>query len=206
MLQGAHFVAKWCRSFIRPESLKHQSTNIGWISKWTCSARIPRNQKIMFAFGKGYHWDQRFKEMMREVGWVHCSDTFQSIYFTKDTGLLLTLYVDDMVLSGPADQHKPFWDKVKKRIEIEDPTPVDRILGRNHKLIQTEHGTAMQFSMEDCAENACKAYEELSGCTLKTASTPFRRFIGRQWLRNAWSDGRRRIKNTDEDFLECETG
>ena len=27
--------------------------------------------------------------------------------------------------------------------------------------------------MEDFAENACKAYDELSGCTLKKASTPF---------------------------------
>ena len=77
------------------------------------------------------------------------------------------------MLSGPINQHKPFWDKGKKHIEIEDPTPVDRVLGRNHKFIQTEHGTTMQFGMKDFAEDACKAYEELSGCTLKTASTPF---------------------------------
>jgi hypothetical protein len=44
-----------------------------------------------------YHWDQRFKEMMREIGSVHCSDTFQSTYLMKDNGLVLTLYVDDMV-------------------------------------------------------------------------------------------------------------
>ena len=31
----------------------------------------------------------------------------------------------------------------------------------------------MQFGMKDFAENARKAYEELSVCTLKTASTPF---------------------------------
>ena len=43
---------------------------------------------------------------------------------------------------------------------------MDRILGK-----MTD--TAMQFSVEDFAENVCKAYEELSGCTLKTVSTPF---------------------------------
>ena len=69
-------------------------------------------------------------------------------------------------ITRPNKSHKPFWDKVKKHIEIEDPTPVDRILGK-----MTD--TAMQFSVEDFAENVCKAYEELSGCTLKTASTPF---------------------------------
>ena len=121
----------------------------------------------------GYHWDQRFKQMMKEIDSIHCSDTFQSTYFMKDTGLLLTLYVDDMILSGPENQHKLFWDKVKQHIEIEDPTPVDRILGRNRKVTKNQNGTTMQFSMSDFAENACKAYEELSGCKLKTASTPF---------------------------------
>ena len=61
----------------------------------------------------GYHWDQRFKEMMREIGSIHCADTFQSTYFIKESGLLLTLYVDDMVLSGPENQHKSFWESSK---------------------------------------------------------------------------------------------
>ena len=121
----------------------------------------------------GYHWDQRFKQMMKEIGSIHCSDTFQSTYFMKDTGLLLTLYVDDMILSGPENQCKLFWDKVKQHTEVENPAPVDRILGRNHKVNRNQNGTTMQFSMSDFAENACKAYEELSGCKLKTASTPF---------------------------------
>ena len=108
---------------------------------------------------------------MKETGSIHCSDIIQSTYFIKDTGLLLTLYVEYMILSGPESQHKLFWDKVKQHIEIEDPTPVDRILGRNHKVIKDQHGTTMQFSMSDFAENACKAYEELSGCTLKPAKT-----------------------------------
>ena len=30
----------------------------------------------------------------------------------------------------------------------------------------------MQFGIEDLAETACKAYEEMSGCMLKLASTP----------------------------------
>jgi hypothetical protein len=31
----------------------------------------------------------------------------------------------------------------------------------------------MQYDMTDFAENACKAYEELSGCTLQKAATPY---------------------------------
>ena len=35
----------------------------------------------------GYHWDQRFKKIMKEMGATHCADTFQSTYFFKDSGL-----------------------------------------------------------------------------------------------------------------------
>ena len=111
--------------------------------------------------------------MMREIGSIHCTDTFQSTYFIRESGLLLTLYIDDMVVSGPENQHKSFWEKVQKQIEIEEPSPVDRILGRHHKISRDKHGSTMQYDMTDFAENACKAYEELSGCTLKKAATPY---------------------------------
>ena len=46
----------------------------------------------------GFHWDQRFKEIMGSLGAVHCADTFQSTYYMKSTKLMLTLYVDDILL------------------------------------------------------------------------------------------------------------
>ena len=91
----------------------------------------------------GYHWDQRFKEMMREIGSIHCADIFQSIYFIKELGLLLILYNDNMVLSGPESQHNFFWEKIQKHSKIEEPTPLDHILGRYHKISKDEYGTAM---------------------------------------------------------------
>ena len=110
----------------------------------------------------GYHWDQRFKKVMAEMGATHCADTFQSTYYFKDSGLLLTLYVDDMVLSGPTVAHDPFWQQVRKFIEIEEPAPVSRVLGRNHKMVEDEHGKRMLFDMSDFAKNACASYENLS--------------------------------------------
>ena len=49
----------------------------------------------------GYHWDQRFKQIMKDLVAIHCADTFQSTYFMRDTGLLLTLYVDDQKANAP---------------------------------------------------------------------------------------------------------
>lgn len=64
---------------------------------------------------------------MSELGATHCADTFQSTYYMKDSGLLLTLYVDDMILSGPSKAHASFWQKIQKFIEIEEPKPVSRV-------------------------------------------------------------------------------
>ena len=86
---------------------------------------------------------------------------------------MLTLYVDDILLSGPQENHKQFWEMIQKHIEIEDPTPVDRVLGRRHIIKRDENGASMKFDMSDFAKNACATYEELSGCTLKSASTPY---------------------------------
>ena len=50
----------------------------------------------------GFHWHERFKQVMREMGGEH-SELFQSSFWFAKTRQLLTLYVDDIVLSGPKD-------------------------------------------------------------------------------------------------------
>ena len=60
-----------------------------------------------------------------------------------------------------------------KHIEIEDLSPVDRVLGRRNIITRDEHGASMMLDMSDFAANACIAYEESSGCVLKRAATPY---------------------------------
>ena len=55
----------------------------------------------------------------------------QSNYIFEN-GLLLTLYVDDVLLSGPESLHSAFWEELQKHIAIEEPAPVDRCLGRKN--------------------------------------------------------------------------
>ena len=81
--------------------------------------------------------------------------------------------MDDILLSGPKESHQKFWEMLQKHSEIEDPTPVGRVFGRRHIITRDEHGASMKLDMSDFAANACTAYEELSGCVLKKASTPY---------------------------------
>ena len=61
---------------------------------------------------------------------------------------MLTVYVDDLLCSGPVAWHAKFWkmptDKRIGGINIDDPEPLDRFLGRKHVVLQStpkKHGT-----------------------------------------------------------------
>ena len=48
--------------------------------------------------------------------------------------MLLTIYVDDLLLSGPEANHEAFWIEIGKDVNIEPPEDLDRYLGRYHKF------------------------------------------------------------------------
>ena len=45
----------------------------------------------------------------------------------------MSVYVDDLMLSGPEGEHDKLWQKLRSAgIKLDDPEPVDRFLGRTH--------------------------------------------------------------------------
>ena len=59
-----------------------------------------------------------------------------STFWFPSTRLMLTVYVDDLMLGGPEAEHAPFWEKLMKRVKLDDPEPVTRFLGRYHELTE----------------------------------------------------------------------
>ena len=46
---------------------------------------------------------------------------------------MLTVYVDDLLLSGPEKEHQATWEKIKSAdIKLGDVEPLNRFLGRMH--------------------------------------------------------------------------
>ncbi len=58
----------------------------------------------------------------------------QSTFFFPSSKLLLTVYVDDFVLSGPESAHDPFWAELSKHVKLEEISGLGRFLGRYHEL------------------------------------------------------------------------
>ena len=53
-------------------------------------------------------------------------------WFAAPLKLFLIVYVDDLLLSGPADKHAAFWDELGSKVNIEPAEDLDRYLGRHH--------------------------------------------------------------------------
>ena len=85
----------------------------------------------------------------------------------------MTLYVNDMLLSGPQEAHEGFWKAPARHLEFDEHIPVDRILGRKHEVNRNEEGATIRCSLADFAKSSCEAYEALSKQKLTKASTPY---------------------------------
>lgn len=91
-----------------------------------------------------------------------------SCYYFERLGLTMSVYVDDLTLSGPQQNHSPFWATLRQSIDLEDPAPLTKVLGRNH--VNLHDGLALVSA--DFAKQCVALYEELAGRKVKLARTP----------------------------------
>ena len=154
-----------------------------WKTKYT--KPLVLLQKSLYGHPEaGAHWEAHLEKVLKELGAQKVHE-FCSMFWFPSTRLLLTVYVDDLTLSGPEGEHQRFWKQLCKRIDLEPPTEIGRILGRTHEkvripgsLLRNSPGThlvdTLVFNMSDYALQCCELYESLPGAKrLKPASTPF---------------------------------
>ena len=131
----------------------------------------PLNKSLYGHPESGFHWDARFREVMTLMGGK--ADVDNQSNWTFENGLLLTLYVDGILLSGPEKLHDEFWKKLQSHLEIEDPTDVDRCLGRKHVFERNGDVTDVYFDMSDFVKSARQMYENMTNKPLKGAPSPY---------------------------------
>jgi hypothetical protein len=79
----------------------------------------------------GAHWERHLEKIVREMGGDRVP-SHPSLFFFPEKKLLLTIYVDDLLLAGPEESHAAFWATLEKKVNIEPPEDLDRYLGRYH--------------------------------------------------------------------------
>jgi len=124
----------------------------------------------------GGHWEAHLTEAIVARGGIAVAG-HPSTFWLPDSKLVLTVYVDDLLLSGPAAAHDAFWKSLRtgdKPIAIEDPEPLDRFLGRGHEEISSPSGVDLAFAMGDYCQDAVNMYSAVTGVTkFKNVPTPF---------------------------------
>ena len=81
----------------------------------------------------GGHWEQHLAKVVVALG-GHPVPNHPSCFWFPLTKLLLIIYVDDLLLSGPAEAHEEFWTSLAKDVNLDPPEPLERYLGRHHHV------------------------------------------------------------------------
>ena len=102
--------------------------------------------------------------LSKELGGVEMPEQPSCFHFPS-TSLALSVYVDDLTLSGPQKIHSKFWSTLQKHVQLEDPAELSKVLGRNH--VSCDQGLALHFAKQ-CVE----LYKQLSGKKVKHFRTP----------------------------------
>ena len=148
-----------------------------WPPGWKGKYKRPMVRLIKALYGhpeSGAHWQTHLESIIKDVFEGVAVDAHPSSYWIPKSKLLLTVYVDDLMLSGPEGEHAGFWSELEKHVDIEDVTGLDRFLGRHHELVEVSSVRGVRYDMSAYAEQSVELYCKLSGVTsLRKASTPF---------------------------------
>ena len=82
----------------------------------------------------GGHWEKHLTKTITFLGGKPIENHPSSFWFA-DLKILLTVYVDDLLASGPTENLPTLWDKLANcefPIHLGEPEEVNRFLGRNH--------------------------------------------------------------------------
>lgn len=89
--------------------------------RWTENTPFQFRRSIDARHAKSVLWSNKFEKHRSAFRPVVAAN---NAVLEPDTGLLLSTYVDDLTLSGPSEQHKPFWDELTALVNVEPPEPI----------------------------------------------------------------------------------
>jgi hypothetical protein len=125
-------------------------------------------------------WERHLTKALKQIGFIPI-ESHPSCFWHHEWHLMLTAYVDDLLLSGPTNQHECCWKELRKLVNLEDPTPLGRFLGCDHEMFDGKDPKepsapvkGIRFCMKDYTTQAVEKYQTLAGAKpLKAAATPF---------------------------------
>ena len=122
----------------------------------------------------GALWEKHLKKILTELGWAPL-DSHPGFWVHIETGALLAVYVDDLLLGAPADKEKRLWDDLASRVGFGDPPePIAKFLGAHHRVTRDKDLVSYTCQMKDFLLDAAEKFMEETGVKhLAAARTPY---------------------------------
>lgn len=140
---------------------------------------VVRLIKALYGHPDGTMWEQHCDKRVRELGFVPVGEGWPSMYFHSKMKLLLDIYVDDLKMSGPAENLAKGWELPRTKLNIEPETDLGLYLGcvlskGKAKLYDGTEVTAMTYDMEGLLRQSVDKYLDIVGkdTKLKKVSSP----------------------------------
>ena len=90
----------------------------------------------------GGHWERHLQSSLLQCGARPVRNHPSSFWFAEEK-LLLTVYVDDLLMSGPSHQHDKVGVRIMKVVKLDPPEPLDVFLGCKCGLQRSSPATAL---------------------------------------------------------------
>ena len=101
---------------------------------------------------------QTLNKVSKDGSWTPIESWPNTFWKRNQKGqvIMLTVYVDDFVMSGP--DHQKEWESIRKVVITSEPTIVDRVLGVHYTFDRSQAETRVIMDMKDYAKQALDMY------------------------------------------------
>ena len=112
----------------------------------------------------GLLWERRFEQASLELEWEYIS-SWECMFVHRRQGLFLSVYVDDIKMSGKKQNLAPMWKKLMKNVDIDEPTPfLDHVcLGCTQRECKPNGAIIEQYTKNFESRISAGATEKLPG-------------------------------------------
>ena len=119
----------------------------------------------------GGYWEKHCETALHELGFEPVKE-WKSCFYHPKLRLSLIVYVDDFKMAGPKGNLKEGWKLIRSRIAMDDPTPLGRFLGCEHRTAEGKLGSTeakpspsgkvriMEYDMSEFMKSCCEVYCE----------------------------------------------
>ena len=114
-MEDAHKLLKFTNRSVLP---RHK-----WPKSWSSMEDpvVPLERNLYGHPLAGLLWERQFEKILLKYGWEKIPN-WECLFVTREKGLFLSVYVDDINLVGKKQHLDPMWKVLNKEVDLGEPT------------------------------------------------------------------------------------